>query len=694
MTIEFRPTTLSSTSKTEDIKKAFDDNDITAFLDSAFERNPKRITPQEYTFLLEFLTDHDPHTLTARDIYNLPNDEIYAIQKYFDEYNTSYIEAAYRQNLIRDEEYQSLYTIYNDGMRYYNQVYDICLELFSNHESTDKNEFTRYTTCRYTAGFDMSTGTVDRDEQGKTIDYSTKVLTPFVETRVKFTDTNGDPIYVLFPKIKASHRSIDKVIKEIGKQTRKDVAKATDRYFSNDYDDREEFFQQEVEPVLERDKNKAIELHDITRLTITCRYLSGISWLNSSLDTKQKKFNYKIDTPRNRFDDLPLYENPKAYFDTKIVITLLDDKGKPFDVEVQLKIDTLYRADIRTHKPYEKSRKIIESITDNDPNKESKLKQAAELDKQCRYINENAVHEYNMILFDDIQNTINSDLKHRRNINPNDDGSFDICNDTIFNDYLVSSYEAFDPRTFSPEHYTNGKPINKMGFLKLAGLLPKNFDEFAPGADEIVEQKFNAIYDKSNPQEYKNNHHLRTQFREILQVAQTYSDIINAKITNRIINDLAEAQASLIIDDKIVEKIIKDSSNDKTKDVTKKCLDSIPNQEKIFDPATPLGQICILKLLRRLPKSFPKKSNELKTADIQKAQEIYADIFRNPKDPNHDLLTRLLKIATKQQSDVQTLVDKKANDKMTKLISENVSQNNNTNIPLALMTAKQQSQKY
>jgi hypothetical protein len=300
-----------------------------------------------------------------------------------------------------------------------------------------------------------------------------------------------------------------------------------------------------------------------------------------------------------------------------------------------------------------------------------------------------------MIVLDKIQRRINTNLKHRRSIKTNENGTYDICNDAIFDDYLVSSYEAFTPETaFNPDHYTNGKPINKMCFLKLIGELPKNFDEFAPGADEIIEQKFQNIFDKSNPQEYEKNHHLRSRYREILNVAQTYSDVINAKINNRIINDLAEAQLSLIIDEDAIENISKKNkysinNEEQIKFISGEYLSSLKTQNQTFNPETPLGKICILKLLKQLPRDFPQKNRDLKKEDIETAQQIYTEIFNDPKNPNHHLLSRILKLATKQKNDVQDMLNHKMEDKVTKLIIEANKNGNNKTLPPALIAMHQ-----
>lgn len=674
------PETLSDYN-TEDIKNHFDNNNVSVFLDSAFERG--RINKNEYAFLLDFLSNHNPHELTAHDIYNQLNNNIYAIQKYFDEYNIAYIESAYKQGMINDKEFQSLYKIYNDGMTYYSQVYDLFLELFGDPKNI--------------TGFDMKTGEVLLNSSHKPVAYDARVLTPFVETRVKFEDKDGNKIYVIFPRIKASHRSIDKLTKEIGKNINKELSAAFTEYL--DCEDRELFVEICEKPLTKSD-NKTVELHDITRLTITRKYLSGIDHLTNIINKYKGVHNYTSDTPRNRFD-IPLYENPKKYFDSKIVLTLLDDTGKPFDVETQLKIDTLYRADIRTHHNYEISRKIIESISENDPNKETKEALAEELDRQNRDINENAAHEYNMIVLDKVQRKINTNLKHRRRKEINSDGTYPECNDFILDNYLVSSYEAFDPQTaFNPEHYTKGKPINKMCFLKLMELLPENFDEFAPGADQIIEQKFQSIYDKSDPQKYQELHAVRSRYREIQNIAQTYSNAINEKIINKIVNDFAEARNSLIFDENAVKKFAENSviSRNNPKQVEKnaqKFISSIPAQAKDFDAQDFMGKVCILKMLRRLPKDFPQQNKDIKSKDTILAQQIYTDIFNNPKDKDHALLSRLLKIATNKKDEIRKLSDEKLKNKISQTVSTCKSQadNKSSSISVVQIAAKNKLQK-
>ncbi len=660
-----QPQTLS-TYNTEDIKNYFYNNNVSVFLDSAFERG--RIDKKEYAFLLDFLSNHNPHELTTHDIYNLPNDNIYSIQKYFDEYNVAYIEAAYKQKLINDNEFESLYEIYNDGMKYYSQVYDIFLELFGDPKEIN--------------GLNLADGNISPDTADIFIDQDVRVLTPFVETRIKFKDKEGNSIYVIFPKIKAAHRAIDKLVKEIGKNINKELSVSFNRYLDNE--DRERY-SEICEKPLKKSKNKTVDLHDVTRLTITRKYLSGVDHITNIINKYEKDYNYTTSVPRDRFN-MPLYENGKLYFDSKIIITLLDDNNKPFDVEIELKIDTLCHADKRTHDNYDKYRKIIESISENDPNKETKEAQAEELEKQNHEINANATHEYNMIVIDKIQRKINTNLKHRRRKEICSDGTYPECNDLIFDRYLVDSYEAFDPdKSFNPEHYTNGKPINKMCFLKLVGMLPKTFDEFAPDSDKIIEDTFNSIYDKSNQEKYKKLHPIRSRYRGILEASRTYSNTINTKIVDKIVNDLAEAQTSFILDEEAIagfankHRISADNQNNNEK-YTDQYISLIPAASQNFDPQSFMGKLCILKLLRRLPKSFPQTNKGIKKEDVQFVQQLYTDIFNNSKDKDHALLSRLLKISTSKKDNIQSLINEKIRNKISQTIIQLRKNNKSSSI--------------
>lgn len=656
MAINFNQPKSLSIYNTEDIKNHFDNNNISVFLDSAFERG--RINKNEYAFLLDFLSTHDPHNLTTQDIYNLENNQIYTIQKYFDEYNVAYIEAAYKQQLINKEEFKSLYKIYNDGMTYYKQVYKLFLKLFHKPQSIN--------------GFDAKLGNILLDKAGNPINYEDiRVITPFVKSQLEFIDENVNSICVILPKIKSAHRTIDKLLKEIGKNINKEISSALDKYL--DCEDRERF-EEICEKPLKKAKNKTIELHDIARLSVTRKYLSGINHITNIIKENAKENNYKIDTPRNRFD-APLYENGKLYFDSKIIITLQDNDNEPYDVELELKIDTLCHADNRTHENYDKYRQLIESISENDPNKETKLARADELEQQNRQINKNAIHEYNMIIFDKIQRDIDTFYEYLNT--PNSDGSYTECNEFISDNYLVGSYEAFDPKTaFDPNHYTNGKPINKMCFLKLVGMLPKHFDEFAPGADKLIEEKFNSIYDKSAPERYQEFHPIRSRFRDILATAEKYSDKINEKIIDKIVNDFSEAHASLVTDTKSIENFIRDKNisaddNIKIEIHTKKYLSSISDQSQKFDPETFTGKLCILKLLRRLPKDFPETIKELNGTKAKVAEQIYTNIFNNPTDKDHALLSRLLKVAINKKDDIQNKLGEKIKNKTSQKIKEN-----------------------
>ena len=654
---------------TEDLRAFFESNNTTFFLNTALERG--RISIAEYKFLFRFFSSHNPQELTAADIYNLSNDDIYSIQKYFDEYSICYLEAALRQKLITPKEFDKFYPIYNNGMAAYAKVYSLCLTLFGSSSGV--------------YSLDPKTGKLDTAPNGEITKYNTKVVTPFLVTIVRFQDKNANDINVMFPKIKLIHRTIDKLIKEIVKELKKqekeNKAKHTqkkrkqtqammDRYWQSE--DREMYptycadldnndQQQQLPPI---EDIRIGSLHDIIRLTITRKYLSGNDHTIKIWRKHQEKHGYHIETTRNRFD-MPLYENEKKYYDIKLVFGL---ENELFDIEAQLKIDTLcMSADKRTYLNYKKSREILENITPNDPLLEDKMAIVNKLITENRLINENGDHYYNMMVLDKAQRWINDDLKHLYLKKPNPDGTYDECVEFIRDNYLVESYEAFNPQTaFEPDHYNNGKPINKLCFLRLIDQIDNTFDEFSPGADQIIEEKFNTIFDKSDPNKYAEFHNLRSRLKEITpvdmtsndpntkpSVAEIYSNVINEKINDRIIHDIAHAQVYTF------------ESTD-------------------FKLTSPEGKICILKLLNRLPKDFPSTGSLMTEKHIETATTTYSSIFSNPKDKDNHLLHRLLKVVSGNDANLQ----KHLSQKMQNLISENNTNQTMSNVFSSAIASK------
>lgn len=448
--------------------------------------------------------------ITAADLSNLKLAEIDEIQASIDAQNIATVEAAFKQGQINEEEYDYMMDFFRDGMAVEREVYRSLYETFGSPI--------------YTTAFNPHTGEVDRDKDGRAIDYSLKVVTPFVPTKLKFSDKNTNAIYVIFPKMKSAERAIEKLDKEFGREYDQLYRRATEKYFIDE--DRDAY----IDSIASLPKSTS-QLHDILRLTITCKYLHDVKRIKRKLSENPNKFYFiNPDETRDRFDK-PLYKNENRYYDIKMIMHQKTSSGKTFDVEVQLKIDTLFRGDIRTHGIYEKMRKIQAMQSPNDPTplREAHAQSIKLLDSHRTQIDINAVHQYNMMVLDKAFRIEDNDYRPLRVEPDNEDGTYEKCCNFINEAYMVESYKAFDPSTaFSPNNH-----VNKASFLKVIGSLPKNFDELS----EDAPQQINSIFSRLD-------HSERRRFSKINDIAQRYQHIIQQNIDNQIINDLSEAYCS------------------------------------------------------------------------------------------------------------------------------------------------------
>ena len=448
--------------------------------------------------------------ITAADLSNLKLAEIDEIQASIDAQNVATVEAAFKQGQINEEEYDYMMDFFRDGMAVEREVYRSLYETFGSPV--------------YTTAFNPHTGEVDRDKDGRAIDYSLKVVTPFVPTKLKFSDKNTNAIYVIFPKMKSAERAIEKLDKEFGREYDQLYQQATDQFFLDE--DRDAY----IDKIANLPKSTS-QLHDILRLTITCKYLHDVKRIKRKLSENPNKFYFiNPDETRDRFDK-PLYKNENRYYDIKMIMHQKTSSGKVFDVEVQLKIDTLFRGDIRTHGIYEKMRTIqaMQSSSDPAPLREVHNQSIKLLDSHRTQIDINAVHQYNMMVLDKAFRIEDNDYRPLRVEPDNEDGTYDKCCNFISEAYLVESYNGFNPTTaFSSNNY-----VNKVSFLKIIGSLPKNFDELSETAPKQIDEMFSRL-----------DHSERRRFNKINDIAQRYQHVIQQKIDDQIINDLSEAYGS------------------------------------------------------------------------------------------------------------------------------------------------------
>lgn len=441
----------------------------------------------------------------VKDIVNLPYEEIDRIQEKVNQENLRLIDKAFADGRISADDREYLYEFYHDGMGVYREVYRTLYEVFRQPENT--------------CAFNLSTGKVDTDENGKHINYGLKAVTPFTDTRLEYVDKFHNPIHVIFPKMKKADRAIEKIESEYHQDYLDEISRVVDRFF--DDEDRDSLVER-----MQNVKKSATKLHDILRLTITCKYYSDVERIKRVMTTNKthQDRNYVIDPKETR--DLflrPLSENEKKYYDIKMIMHQKTPGGRPIDVEVQLKINTLYNADIRTHKIYEDVRSIEgdlalnESAMDQNTVRQKKA-QIKILKNKIRAINGNAIHQYNMMVLDKARRIEDDGYRPLRIRPDHEDGTYTQCLGVIANEYLVESFDKFDPQTaFSADN-----EMNKLAFMRMIGKFDNDFDETSSTAPEVI----NSSFENLSPAETE-------RFLGITDIAQRYASVIEQKIRQR-----------------------------------------------------------------------------------------------------------------------------------------------------------------
>lgn len=468
------------------------------------------------------MSDTQKKSYSVKETVEMPRHQISEIISEMSRHSLKIIEKAYQEKLINDNEYEALKMYYSDPDKVYRHTYRAIYDLFKQPEKT--------------CAIDLNTGKVEKDENGNPIDYTLKAVTPFTDTQLLYYDKFHNHLRVIFPEMKSVERAIEKLLYEYGKEYNQDLKKISDIAFIDE--DREAFASafQNVEKTTSK-------LHDILRLTVTCKYKSDVEriakvfqkdrtlYKNTSSEEENKiKENepyYIVDgETRNRFNG-KLSKNPKMYYDIKIVLHIPDELGNVREVEIQLKIHTLYMADIRTHKLYEEVRKIekeIEAKGNKIEQKELAQKNAKKtiLLNRIAQINKNAIHQYNMMVVDKIRRIeddgyipIGAEPEHT-------DGTYQYCREFLYNEYMPESLNDFEAKeSFNPDGETN-----KMCFLRMIGKLDPTFDEFAPSASLDIEEAFDGLSQSE-----------RSRFEGIYQISNRYGQIIQNAINHKRIQD-------------------------------------------------------------------------------------------------------------------------------------------------------------
>ena len=261
-------------------------------------------------------------------------------------------------------------------------------------------------------------------------------------------------------------------------------------------------------------------------------YLSDVMrWkriIENKKDYKYIKCKVHPNETRNRFNK-KIDENPKQYYDVKIIVYLDEpDKPHPRRIEIQLKIDTLQNADIRTHKLYEQIRSLEAQTVERDksPKAEGNRKKISELNKKITDINKNAIHEYNMLVMEKVRQKydrecicldtyMGSDENLRQGLYDKD-GLYRECSDIIKKDFMPESYDSIN----AAEYFSPESDLNKLCFLRMTGKLPKTFDEFGENASKIINKRFDSL---PSPE--------KERFARISELTIEYQKAIQERIT-------------------------------------------------------------------------------------------------------------------------------------------------------------------
>lgn len=500
------------------------------------------------------MSENKEKEYSVKEIFEMPKNQIKEIISEMSEKNLAIIEQAYKDMEIDDIGYERLKSFYKNPSKVYNRTYRAIFDLFRQPEAT--------------CAIDLNTGKVETDANGAPINYSLKVVTPFTNTELIYIDKFKNPIKIIFPKMKDARRALDKTIYEYGKEYNQELNKISDIIFIDE--DREEYV-----AALQNIPSPSSKLHDPLRLTVTCKYKTDVERVcnlfqrDRTIHTKNsneyKKTNaseekrireeepyYTIfEETRNRFTD-KLENNPKMYFDIKLVLHIPDENGEIIDIEIQFKIDCLYYADIRTHKIYEEIREIEKQINKDYSNLENMKKKLnkdnknpeeirkaqeisqKEMDKtqllarkkilinRIAQINKNAIHQYNMMVVDKVRR-LEDDGYLQIEAEPDfADGTYKECRDFLFNEYMPESLKDFDAKeAFSPDDENN-----RMCFLRMIGKLEPTFDEFSPSASLDIEEAFTNLSASEI-----------ARFEGIYQVSNRYGHIIQNSINNKRIKD-------------------------------------------------------------------------------------------------------------------------------------------------------------
>ena len=497
--------------------------------------------------------------IKAKEIEYLSNDEIEKLQNLINKHNLQYIRNARKKGLINLEIEKFLIDMCKDPMEIYRVVYkNICKSILYKYRPEKvarMQELNEELGPDEINAIDLDTGEIDINEgpvsyqrRNKYKEYQTKHITPFTSMRLTFYDFRDNPIYVIMPGFKDIRRIIDKIklpvydkdgkmvsrggkyyeqyMREVGRIKAKQEKELL-KYIpgSKEYNIAQAAIKTKVATLVNKIPKSHERIKDIVRLTICRKYYQDTKetaniYVNSpEYGVKQEEIKDAFHGNSSNHEDY----GPKNYRETRIILTMQKD-GKPFKVELQIKIIKLYEGDIKTHGNYageenEESRDddilLISKKNTEDKGlrfwEENKNRYPSEGDRylidmkifsknlDAQIINKKQLREYNLQVLDKAfrledakrANGKGYDAKSQNPIDKKEYPIYQVISNFIEENFLYRPFKAFD---MEKRFNVTDEELRSLGLVITAEQLDDLFDRYAG----VILSKYNGRIDADN----------------------------------------------------------------------------------------------------------------------------------------------------------------------------------------------------
>ena len=497
--------------------------------------------------------------IKAKEIEYLSNDEIEKLQNLINNHNLQYIRNARKKGLINLETANYLTNIYKDAMETYRVVYkNVCesiLHKYRPEKVARMRELNEELGPDEINAIDLDTGEIDINDAPINSrhmtpykEYQAKHITPFTSMRLTFYDFRDNPIFGIMPGIKDIRRTIDKIklpvydkdgkmISRGGKyyeQYLKDVARIKAKckkelekyaYGSDDYKIARAAIKTKEATLIKKIPKPHERIKDIVRLTICRKYYQDTKE-TLELFASNPQYGVAPEEIKDSFHGNSTNHAdyaPKNYRETRVILQM-EKNGKPFKVELQIKIIKLYEGDIKTHGNYageenEESRddSILLISHQNAEDKglrfweENKNRYPAEGDRDlidmkifsknldAQIINKKQLREYNLQVLDKAfrledakrANGKGYDAKSQNPIDKKEYPIYQVISNFIEENFLYRPFKAFD---MEKRFNVTDEELRSLGLVITAEQLDDLFDRYAG----VILSKYNGRIDADN----------------------------------------------------------------------------------------------------------------------------------------------------------------------------------------------------